>query len=255
MCAASCGFIRTSKRFGTSTRSRASGEAWVSTSRRRAAVISTGCRPERKVRANAPFTARSRPRSKLSRIPTEHTSSSRIATARRPPRVPGDGSAGAFSRRSAGARAPKRPFPAVLASSGPVRVRTAGARASGGIGRRARFRSVCPKGRGGSTPPSRTSPQADRQCCTAVGLFRLRIRASSARPTAAAFRRSGRVQVGCGHPLLKAGTPPDRGRRDASRRWAFVCGRPVSPGPCGGARLLPRSGVSAAFRWIPGIRS
>ena len=31
------------------------------------------------------------------------------------------------------------------------------ARASGGIGRRARFRSVCPKGRGGSTPPSRTT--------------------------------------------------------------------------------------------------
>jgi hypothetical protein len=29
-------------------------------------------------------------------------------------------------------------------------------RASGGIGRRARFRSVCPQGRGGSTPPSRT---------------------------------------------------------------------------------------------------
>ena len=29
--------------------------------------------------------------------------------------------------------------------------------ASGGIGRRARFRSVCPKGRGGSTPPSRTA--------------------------------------------------------------------------------------------------
>ncbi len=38
------------------------------------------------------------------------------------------------------------------------------ARASGGIGRRARFRSVCPKGRGGSTPPSRTkkSPVSDR---------------------------------------------------------------------------------------------
>ena len=30
------------------------------------------------------------------------------------------------------------------------------ARAGGGIGRRARFRSVCPRGRGGSTPPSRT---------------------------------------------------------------------------------------------------
>src|SRR3954447_7356400 len=32
-------------------------------------------------------------------------------------------------------------------------------RASGGIGRRARFRSVCPKGRGGSTPPSRTTEE------------------------------------------------------------------------------------------------
>ncbi len=36
-------------------------------------------------------------------------------------------------------------------------VRAAAMRAGGGIGRRARFRSVCPKGRGGSTPPSRTS--------------------------------------------------------------------------------------------------
>ncbi len=34
--------------------------------------------------------------------------------------------------------------------------RAVASRASGGIGRRARFRSVCPKGRGGSTPPSRT---------------------------------------------------------------------------------------------------
>ena len=32
-----------------------------------------------------------------------------------------------------------------------------GTSASGGIGRRARFRSVCPKGCGGSTPPSRTT--------------------------------------------------------------------------------------------------
>lgn len=43
--------------------------------------------------------------------------------------------------------------------------------ASGGIGRRARFRSVCPKGRGGSTPPSRTNPKTpgqappDREFC------------------------------------------------------------------------------------------
>jgi hypothetical protein len=34
------------------------------------------------------------------------------------------------------------------------------ARASGGIGRRARFRSVCPEGCGGSTPPSRTIGEA-----------------------------------------------------------------------------------------------
>ena len=32
-------------------------------------------------------------------------------------------------------------------------------RASGGIGRRAGFRFLCPKGRGGSTPPSRTTPE------------------------------------------------------------------------------------------------
>src|SRR6056297_2295470 len=31
-------------------------------------------------------------------------------------------------------------------------------RAGGGIGRRARFRSVCPYGHGGSSPPSPTSP-------------------------------------------------------------------------------------------------
>jgi hypothetical protein len=55
-------------------------------------------------------------------------------------------------------RAGRRPRPGLggLAALGyPVRA----ARASGGIGRRARFRSVCPKGRGGSTPPSRTQPR------------------------------------------------------------------------------------------------
>ena len=47
---------------------------------------------------------------------------------------------------------------AVLASYGflPGRSGWLEPRASGGIGRRARFRSVCPKGCGGSTPPSRT---------------------------------------------------------------------------------------------------
>ncbi len=37
-------------------------------------------------------------------------------------------------------------------------------RAGGGIGRRARFRSVCPKGRGGSTPPSRTTEAPGLTC-------------------------------------------------------------------------------------------
>src|SRR5438034_9915306 len=36
-------------------------------------------------------------------------------------------------------------------------------RASGGIGRRAGFRFLCPKGRGGSTPPSPTVAD-DRRC-------------------------------------------------------------------------------------------
>src|SRR5688572_8402994 len=35
----------------------------------------------------------------------------------------------------------------------------AASRASGGIGRRAGFRCQCPKGRGGSTPPSRTNEE------------------------------------------------------------------------------------------------
>ena len=53
---------------------------------------------------------------------------------------------------------------AVLASSG--------ARASGGIGRRARFRSVCPKGRGGSTPPSRTRAHRPRSSIRAAACRR-----------------------------------------------------------------------------------
>ena len=39
-----------------------------------------------------------------------------------------------------------------------VRYRDAVARASGGIGRRAGFRFLCPKGCGGSSPPSPTHP-------------------------------------------------------------------------------------------------
>ena len=38
---------------------------------------------------------------------------------------------------------------------------TSSTRASGGIGRRAGFRCQCPKGRGGSSPPSPTTPGAD----------------------------------------------------------------------------------------------
>ncbi len=54
---------------GTRMRSRATTTALVSSSRRSALVTSTGWRPLRKVLAKAPLTARSRPRSKLSRRP------------------------------------------------------------------------------------------------------------------------------------------------------------------------------------------
>ena len=66
----SVGDMRTANWFGTSTRSRETTAAFVSISRFRAAVISTGCSPERKVFAKAPLTARSRPFSKLSSRPT-----------------------------------------------------------------------------------------------------------------------------------------------------------------------------------------
>ncbi len=55
---------------GTMMRSRLTTAAFVSISRRSADAISTGWIPLRKVFANALFTARSRPFSKLSSSPT-----------------------------------------------------------------------------------------------------------------------------------------------------------------------------------------
>ena len=68
------GARRTVKRFGTRMRSRETTAALVSSSRRRAAVTSRGCRPLLKVLAKAPLTTRSKPFSKLSRIPKEVSS-------------------------------------------------------------------------------------------------------------------------------------------------------------------------------------
>ena len=67
----------------------------------------------------------------------------------------GDGPA--RDRRAAPARrfgSPVGVIPSRGESAGPADAAT---RASGGIGRRAGFRCQCPKGRGGSTPPSRTN--------------------------------------------------------------------------------------------------
>ena len=68
------GARRTAKRLGTRMRSRETTAAFVSSSRRRAAVTSRGCRPLLKVLANAPLTTRSKPFSKLSRIPKKVSS-------------------------------------------------------------------------------------------------------------------------------------------------------------------------------------
>ena len=65
--------------------------------------------------------------------------------------------------------------------------------ASGGIGRRARFRSVCPKGRGGSTPPSRTT----RCSFTQFRLLRLAAAPSSAAPSRTRCCLHGGSSGGC----------------------------------------------------------
>ena len=52
-----------------------------------------------------------------------------------------------------------------------VRASLSSARASGGTGRRARFRSVYPKGCGGSTPPSRTLRAGDQAPGRRPGVF------------------------------------------------------------------------------------
>ena len=70
------------------------------------------------------------------------------------------------------------------------RLRMPRSRASGGIGRRAGFRCQCPKGRGGSTPPSRTNektpnegPASGRLCLSHASV---RVRSYSRAPARAA---------------------------------------------------------------------
>jgi hypothetical protein len=81
-----------------------------------------------------------------------------------------------------------------------LRVSLVATRASGGIGRRARFRSVCPKGCGGSTPPSRTPcssqsrrseqfPACGQSHSSGVGGARRKRRASPSMPRAVSVRQ------------------------------------------------------------------
>src|SRR6266498_1848800 len=64
------------------------------------------------------------------------------------------------------------------------------ARASGGIGRRAGFRFLCPQGRGGSTPPSRTAV-ADPTRRPAVGSRLAAMSAQGAEPPDPRWRHGG----------------------------------------------------------------
>src|SRR5438128_6164070 len=71
--------------------------------------------------------------------------------------------------------------------------------ASGGIGRRAGFRFLCPKGRGGSTPPSPTT--TDTPTARAAGCLRDGMNdVASKDGTTIAFDRSG-----AGRPVILVG--------------------------------------------------
>ena len=103
-------------------------------SRCRAAATSTGCTTPPKTRAKVPSTSPSRRRSKRCSTPTPDP----LPCRRR-----------SYPRSRHGPRRPPARVLACAFHSGEWR-----------NGRRARFRSVCPKGRGGSTPPSPTLPRA-----------------------------------------------------------------------------------------------
>src|SRR5690625_7368978 len=92
-------------------------------------------------------------------------------------------------------------------------------RASGGIGRRAGFRCQCPQGRGGSTPPSRTS----ERCCN-PGLKKQFLGYDIALLVA------GGVLVGPGDGLLLSSCSREPGTH-LSGRWEFAvrgCGASCS---------------------------
>src|SRR5665648_561542 len=138
---------------GTTVRSRPTTAARSSTSRRRALASSTGLTSLRKALANAVETTRSTPFSNLSRTPMPPPpgsaagggpqTSSRLVV---PLRCPSGQGFAAKGPRTVGGPPGVRVL-IVLACCGAREWRN---------GRRARFRSVCPKGRGGSRPPSRT---------------------------------------------------------------------------------------------------
>ena len=95
-------------------------------------------------------------------------------------------------------------------------------RGCGGIGRRARFRSVCPSGRGGSSPLIRTLTKHPHPHCGGAG-------------RRVPLRRSPGGEAG----------PDDRGRRDAERRRrsapraAHGAPRPEARGVAGEGRAQP----------------
>ena len=141
-----CSESSTWKSLGTRRRSRLRICAELSTSRLSAEAISTGCTALRKVRAKTP------------EISCSSLFSKRCRPLMPPPLQRRSVDAGTQAIVAVGSRAARGPVWARWATAWDNL--TPASRASGGIGRRARFRSVCPKGRGGSTPPSRTSGRA-----------------------------------------------------------------------------------------------
>src|SRR4051812_13234452 len=143
------------KWFGTSLRSRDRIRAVLSISRLRAAASSIGSTSPLNARAKTPLTMPSSRRSKRcsGRTPPPPRSVRRSLVHLSCGHTGYDDRSYREVRPNPQCEAPGQP---VLLFLLVVRRCSERQRAGGGIGRRARFRSVCPKGRGGSTPPSRT---------------------------------------------------------------------------------------------------
>jgi hypothetical protein len=109
--------------------------------------------------------------------------------------------------------------------------------AGGGIGRRAGFRFQCPKGRGGSTPPSRTEDEP-RRPSGLRGSFVFALRASLSPSGDAASLRVRSVRSLLGNGSVNQGswacrpgrTPSGCGAEAGGEALAMGLGRGVSPG-------------------------